>query len=364
MHWLYGIALLLSLDASAPPADGGAARATSVEITGHVRDVAGRDVTGVRVFAVATGEARMLASAHSGAGGRFRLVVAHPHPDVGIISARWVLSSVRATGKVVEIVVHDALAGRTAEETARTAKGWAFALLQPRGDRSRRGSAMTTAGPTVGMLAGRVVDETGIPLTSTAVMAIDRAGRPTAVALTDRAGRYSLVGPAGPANVCAIWPGLKVVRARRTEGGDLDFVMTIDAAAERIVVREGRVIQFRMDESIWPEYLPPPAVRVLLEADYQIDLTNSCFCPGDLLTDPPQKWKHPCRGTFATCLNPTMCPASVWQRQCKVPRYWWLKIIQLEPPNPARSALRSDWTRWWEDAMREQQEVETRREGR
>jgi hypothetical protein len=94
------------------------------------------------------------------------------------------------------------------------------------------------------------------------------------------------------------------------------------------------------------------------------------FCPGDLLISGPRPLLPEAERTLGvTCRSPQSCPASVWKHQCKVPKYWWLRLIEREPPNQARLAkwgeglgtaldAQTTWDRWWEPLMYEMQLAE------
>jgi hypothetical protein len=234
--------------------------------------------------------------------------------------------------------------------------------------RPRSGTTSSIAGSgaivggasSAGVISGRVLDESGTPLGGVVVLTVNaRTNVPVSATLTARSGAYRLVTVAGANRVTAVAPGLKLKRAHRPTAEALDLVLAIDLQAERIVVRNGRTWRFDMNASEWPEILPPPEVRAALRFEYNIDIDRN-FCPGDLLLNgkpSPDNW-DPRLGIY--CTNPTKCPASAWQRQCRVPKYWWLRLLEQEPPTPGRPACKMlpGEPCWWKELMAEMQAAE------
>jgi hypothetical protein len=85
------------------------------------------------------------------------------------------------------------------------------------------------------------------------------------------------------------------------------LVMGIDAAPQEVTFAErGHVLRFRLDDSVDPEYYPPPQVRLWLCVSYGIRVSSK--------------------------------PLTATQRR-QMKRYWYLDVLRREPPNPAKSAL-------------------------
>jgi hypothetical protein len=61
------------------------------------------------------------------------------------------------------------------------------------------------------------------------------------------------------------------------------------------------------------------------------------------------------KGLGTRCVDPSQCPVSVWQRQCKLPRYWWLRLLQITPPSPG-----SPDRLWWEPYILDMQREDAR----
>jgi hypothetical protein len=226
-------------------------------------------------------------------------------------------------------------------------------------------------------VTGVVSDETGVPLQGVRLLAMQEgSGRLLGVAQTDRRGRYTLVTFAGPNRVYAYAPGLRLMQRHGGASGHLDLTLTVDAEIETITIRSGRTTAFKLSDSLYPEALPPPRVAAILAQDYGIALAEGCFCPGDLVNGPPPSiaeardacaWsraQHACslkdaKASPSDAAGP--CPATTWARACMLPRYWWLRLLQAEPPNPTRRRSGPDIpTLWWYDAIRAMQEDDAR----
>jgi hypothetical protein len=344
---------LVSLLAAAP-----AAPAPPAVVVGLVARADGVPVPDVAVFAVQRGSAEIRRVVRSGLDGAFRMELAPVVHDFGIMSPRWHLigftqpaaTQVRMTvapafpdvnpmkvvrearRSVVTNVVP--IAGKTVAAAADPDAG------APAGDAGVTSAAAPAASAAVGVLTGTVVDETGVGLGGVRILAVDETRQVlVSVAQSDQQGRYRLVTLAGPTRLVVYAPGLAVDRVRRPGPGKVDFILIIDATVDTLTLRTGRVLSFRVGDSIMPEAYPPKVVRATLQQDYGIDF-NNCFCPGDLLTAPPPtpaQYKNACLWSAGMrCSRPAQCPLTAWASQCKLPRYWWLRLLQLSPPNPGR----------------------------
>jgi hypothetical protein len=324
-----------------------------VEVSGSVVNTNGHSVPGVGIYAVDAKGALVEGWARSDNDGLFRLRVPERVHDFAVMSPMWLLASFqRVDDRHIRITVRPAFRDDP-RQIVQQAQGWLPALARPRGAHGSA-TASVTYGPSVGMVEGDVADETGMRLPGVRVLAVvGQPGSLVNVTETDGQGRFTLVTAAGHNRLVLYSPGLKPASARHTLDGRLEITMTIDADLERLTVRNGRILRFHMS-SVWPEILPPPEVAMELRWTYGIDV-NRNFCPGDLKTT-GVGWNP--RNSIATvgitCTNPVKCPATAWQRQCQIPKYWWLRILQSEPPgNPAH--IRG---RWWEHIILEMQRAE------
>lgn len=322
-----------------------------VEVSGSVLDNAGHAVPRVGVYAVDPRGSHVDAYTRSDQDGLFRLRVPRRTHDFAVMSPGWMLARFqRVDDRHVRITVRAAFPQEPAE-IAKQAKGWLPVLAQPRGS-APNAHGVVTYGPSVGLIEGHVADETGMRLPGVRILSVAGEGNGLFnVTETDAQGRFSLVTAAGH-NRLVVWsPGLKLGKARHAPDGRLEITMAIDAGTETIRTYQGHVLTFSMEDSIWPEILPPPPVRGFLRLNYGIDIDDN-FCPGDLVHT-GVGW-HGGLATFGvSCRNARTCPASAWQHQCKVPKYWWLRVLESEPPNPARMRRR-----WWEGIMRDLQAAE------
>jgi len=191
---------------------------------------------------------------------------------------------------------------------------------------------------------------------------LESSERLVSVTQTDREGRYRVTTVAGANRLYVYAPGLKLKEGHGKGPGRVDLVLTVDTEVETITLRTGRRLAFRFSDSLYPEMLPPSKVAVVLSYDYGIELSEGCFCPGDLINQPPpsiEESRDACAWSRrqASCANPVKCPATTWARACMVPQYWWLRFIQMPPPNPSRMRVAADVpTMWWYDDVRAMQE--------
>lgn len=103
--------------------------------------------------------------------------------------------------------------------------------------------------------------------------------------------------------------------------------MKIDAAVQTVRIEEGHVLSFRLDESMWPEYIPPPQVQAWLRFAYGIERSFYMSCPSMAFTrilDNPRSGPE--------IIN---CPPSVLVHTKKLRKFWWLDVLR-SPPDIAR----------------------------
>ncbi len=325
-----------------------------VEVSGQVVDELNRPVADVGVFAVEVGSPVVSGFVRSDGAGGFRMSLPQRRYDLGLLSSQWLLVSFRRdNNNHARISVRQAFPGGDVADVIRNAKGWLPVGVKPRGDPGD-GRPVGSFARSIGVLEGMVVDETDLPVGGVRVLALDAAsGKALNVTLSDATGKFSLATRAGANRLIVFAPGLKLTKGKLTADTGVHLCVGVDAGDEQITIRPGRVVSFRMDNSLWPEILPPPEVRAVLSFEYGIDVNNG-FCPGDLITSASSMGGA---ATFGiTCRDPVKCPASAWQRQCKIPKYWWLRVLQNGPPPPTTRNRR-----WWADLIREMQINEANR---
>jgi hypothetical protein len=350
-------------------AAGGAARATpdaaatagetTVDLRGQIADDRGRPVSEVLVFAVERGSTRIVAATRPDPDGLFVMKLAPRVHDFGIMSSRWLMGGFDRSGpSTIKLVAYAAFPDADAHDIVRRARSWAKVAAPSRGD---------GAGIAIAEVTGVVRDETGVPLQGVRLISMDdRNERLVAVSQTDRQGRYTLMTLAGPARIYIYAPGLALKEGKHVAIGQVDLTLTVDTEVETITLRTGRRLAFNVKGSIYPEMLPPRQVAAVLSLDYGIALAEGCFCPGDLVNSPPPTVKESLDACGwsqrqASCHDPKRCPASTWARACMLPQYWWLRLIQMVPPNPTRLRSAEDTpTLWWYDAIKAMQEDDAR----
>jgi hypothetical protein len=369
-------------DADASPgSDGGAPATAAIRhalLEGVVEDERGRPVANVPVFALPAGTSVVTFRATSARDGSFRMSLpAGVRHDLGVMSSRWLLvdfdpgaktpgADRLARGERVRLTVRPSFPEGDVLEIARAVKSWVPLLVEGGLEVARPGpgAPVVTRGEALGIVEGTVRDQVGSPLAGVRILSMNmRTKQLVASTESDGRGRYRLVTRAGHNRLTVHAPGLRLHEALRT-GGRLDFVLAIETQFEDVVVRSGRRLSFRIDDSVAPDAIPPQAVMATLLSDYRIDVNwyedgGRCFCPGDLENLPPPTAEESRRGCRDSrrggCIDPANCPVSVWQRQCKLPRYWWLRLLQIAPP-PAGSPDRL----WWEPYILDMQREDAR----
>jgi hypothetical protein len=343
--------------------------AEGVRITGTVVLPDGKPVADVAVFAVTKGSSQIRRLVRSGGDGSFAMILPSVVHDFGVMSARWQLVKfVPGERGQIRLTVVRAFPDIDPASLVRTARRTVMANVTPLDSGGTVAPSDAPRAPgdaAVGLLSGTVQDETGVGLAGVRILAVDAVETAlVSVAQTDAAGKYRLLTLARPTRLIVYAPGLLLDRVRRPGAGKVDFVLAIDAVVENIVLRSGRTLSFRIEDSMMPEAYPPRAVAGALLQDYGIDF-NTCFCPGDLLnTEGPssEQYRNACLWSAGrSCSKPSSCPVTVWARQCKMPRYWWLRMLQMNPPNPTRREnIVGDNTMWWYDTIRAMQAEDAR----
>lgn len=254
-----------------------------------VTDRAGTPVSSL-VVALLGGDARVRAWGTTDLAGRVQLPAGKEPLRVGVVSGEWVVSSfeVRETGPWLKLAqVHL----DRAEVRAGEARG------------------RVHVDDEVGLTAGMVVDEGGAPLAGVRIEAF-RGGTSarTAVGWSDREGRFELLLPRGDHAVTAWSPGLGTARVSGSPGA-LRLVMSVKATTEAVTVRaSGHVLRFDPNDSVDPPFVPPAPVRAWLRFRYD----------------------------YSTCEI-----ARIGARRKPEQAYWWMRVLESEPMNPAKA----DWNK-------------------
>jgi hypothetical protein len=192
-------------------------------------------------------------------------------------------------------------------------------------------------GHVLGALRAAVVDEAGGPLAGVRVtMYGESASAPVATTLTDTAGHCLLVAPPGRYRLRPTAPGLKPARLDTERARPL-LVMAVETRPETIQIADGgKVLSFRLDDSIDPEYYPPPAAKAWLKFRYCLDVdrmfrrasVNYRFGPRPLHN---KGERPPFGGGMDNDPRPAL-PISYAARQLNLEKYWWLKKLYTDPP--------------------------------
>jgi len=189
----------------------------------------------------------------------------------------------------------------------------------------------------VRVLQGTIREDTGGPLAAARVAAFEEhGGQPLGTITADRQGRFAFVLPPGRYRVVPLAPGMRPLRFQRVGQARVRVTMTLDASPDLVEIVVGaEVLTFRMDDSIWPEYVPPPSVKAFLRTRYCSDVNamfNSVSMQPVHVGPPPLS---PGRGNEGLGPQPIPLPLSVAVRRLNLPKYWWLKKLYTAPPNPA-----------------------------
>jgi hypothetical protein len=359
---------------AAPPAPAG------IELTGQVREETGRPVGDMVVFAVDRTSPQIRAVARSGRDGKFRMLLAPEVHDFGIMSIDWLLTRFDRPGpNAVVLTVAPSFPEIDPVAAVQKTKQSFVTLVFPYGREGQAAAVVPGGKASIGILTGTVRDEQGAGLGGVRILANDeRRGVLRAVTQSDRNGRYTLVTVAGPNRLIVYAPGLLLGKVRRQDkAGVFDLVLKADPTPQDLRLRTGRVLSFRLDDSLMPEAMPPRQARSAISVDYGIDLSfvpsraserKHCFCPGDLINAVPptlEQRRDACLwNAGASCSVPSRCPLTTWAYQCRLPRYWWLRMLQQYPPNPTQRTYdgggEATATMWWYDMIRTMQQEDAR----
>ena len=355
--------------APVPAGDAGAEPPPTVELRGVVQTPAGKPAPGVVVFAIDRESPELRGLGRSAEGGRFRMALGPRVHDFGIMSPDKLLVGFERTGpNAVRLTVTPAFPETNPLTALNKVDRSIVAYVFPY-ERRPSGSAPTipsSPGPaSIGLVSGKVTDERGAALGGVRLVAIDdRRNRLVAVTQSNARGEYTLATLAGPTRLMPYSPGLLLHSVRRGGPSVFNFVLSVDPNPEELTLRSGRKLSFRLTDSLFPEVMPPAKARAVINLDYGIDM-DSCFCPGDLINSPAPstaQYRDACLwSSNEPCSRPSRCPLTIWARQCKLPRYWWLRMLQQSPPNPTLlESPQNTKTMWWYDSIRAMQEADAK----
>lgn len=292
----------------------------SVAVT--VRDTRGMPMASVMVFGVDAATRRLAVVGQTDQLGRALLAVRPREHKFGIVSGTLGIVRFTVRGKnAIDLVV--------------------AAFRREADDRSPvDGSCLPFNPQKITFLPGRVIDQTGAALAGVRVTAVARESRRiVGETYTGRGGEFSLGLPAGQLEVCALSQGLRMTGVTARPPNSIDFVMSVNTPTETVrIVSGNEIITFRMDESSDPEYVPPPKIDALLRARYGTSLNDKILW-GIIAQDEggpdgvASSWRPlDSRGSYPTP------PTSLAIRRNVLTKYWWLRLLQTAPANPARLA--------------------------
>lgn len=281
-----------------------------VGITCDVRDSRGEPVVGIAVSAFDEVSDVVTGIAVSDENGRATLMLpARPH-KFAVLSDSYGIQALDAT----------------------SARSFRLTLIphppEPEDDTRKRAPAVVVRLSQAGVLRVKIVDESGKPLAGVLVEAIRPSGSTARTARSNRDGTIEMALLGGAVRVRPYAPGLKLVKVKRQPDA-IELTMGIDAAGDEVrIVEKGHVLRFRMDDSVDPEYIPPPQVAAWLKFAYCIDynrklqaMASSCMSGWRPIPD--------------TGYGVPLVPSSVARRCHPEAKYWWLHLIRTVPPNPA-----------------------------
>jgi hypothetical protein len=308
-------------------------------LAGTVVHEGGTPLNGAIVYALDSKTKELLASARSDTSGKVTLTI-----DEG----RTVLVGV--TMRTFEISRFQRLARdrfrlvlRNVPWDLRSGKAVLTALAA---DRGLDAPAFSAAGPGLqapaGVLRGTVRDDVDAPLAGVRVAAYeDEASMPLGTIKTDQGGRFEIVLPPGRYRVVPLAPGLKPSRYQRPRPGQVQITLTVDTSPETIEIKVSadKTLRFRMEDSIWPEYWPPPQVKAYLRHSRGLDLDQMIDSTSMQPLDqgpPPYAVRRPSDVNLYPRATPM--PLSVGVRRLGLTKYWWLKLLYAPRGNPARAS--------------------------
>jgi hypothetical protein len=251
-------------------------------VTVKVEDQDGQPVAGVLVFAADADSDKVAGVATTDPAGEVHLTVPSRRQNFGLLSPTLGVEKLITRGPAsFTLVVHP--------------------LPVASGSGPPEPQAARIRTPRAVVVRGRVIDEVGAALAGVRVEAVRAAGPIAAVAVSGPDGRFALVLPGGAFTLRPYAPGLKTAKVGR-DREDVVVVMAVAVEPQTVQVYAGHVLKFRLEDSIDPEYAPPPQVRAWLAYSYGI-------CPST----------QPLTATEKRSLK----------------KYWYLDVLRREPPNPA-----------------------------
>jgi hypothetical protein len=323
------LSALLALTLAATPGADDAHPVTVLQ--GRVVFESGAALQGVLVFCLDRDTDQVAATAVSDAQGRVALPVPGGHQVVlGAASARFEFRRLDAQEAnhfrlTMSVAPHDPQP--LGEAPAGAVGRITVAPLVP-------APAGTVA---VGAVRAAVVDETGTALAGVRVNLYGEGGALAATTLTDAAGHFLFVVPPGQYRLRPLASGLLPLRFE-TERERPRVVMGIDAQSENVQIVDGpHVLTFRVNDSIDPEYYPPPQVKAWLQQSYCLDVDRMFRRASVGRHAGPAPLRN--RGiprSFGGDEDPQAgrpgVPVSYAARQLHLEKYWWLKKLYTDPP--------------------------------
>jgi hypothetical protein len=260
-----------------------AAARAGTPVTLLVQDDDGHPVPGVLVFAADAESDKVAGVATTNEAGEVHLTVPSQRQNFGLLSPTLGVERLITRGPTSFTLVAHPLpvgggSGPPEEKTARI----------------RTPKAM--------VVRGRVLDEAGDALGGVRVEAVRASGAIAAVAVSASDGRFALVLPGGAFTLRPFAPGLKTAKVGRDKEQQIVVVMAVAVEPQSVQIYAGHVLKFRLEDSIDPEYSPPPTVRAWLAYSYGI-------CPSTQ-------------------------PLTAGEKR-SLKKYWYLDVLRREPPNPA-----------------------------
>jgi hypothetical protein len=298
-------------DTPVPVARPAAAAGAQVTVAGRVTDPAGRPLAGVMVFAADAESDRIEAVVVTDHDGRAVLRLSARRHNFGVLSPNLGVQSLQPAGKAgftlvlrplppVQVVPQAAPApgGAAAGAQAMPAPGGAAAAAQPA---PAAQPAAVIESPRALIVRGKVIDQVGDGLAGVRIQAERAGGQAVSTTFSGAGGAFAIAVPGGVSHLRVLAPGLRMLESSQLRGRVV-VVMTVDAEPQQLSVNAGRMLTFRISDSIDPEYTPPAPVRAWLQFTYGV-----CASAGPLKARDRRRLK----------------------------KYWYLDLLRREPPNPA-----------------------------
>lgn len=311
---------------------GASASAAPEPVRGRVTDPLGRPIANVIIYSVDERN-RLSGRTRADREGRFEMTLPPGKHLFGVASPRFKVlvfeHDARHIGIVLGAQAVDLSPPDFAPENEVAALDFASPLPASK-------PALPSAGEiapelSLGVVSGRVIDETGVPLAGVRVFAVASAGEGVpAVAFTNAEGRFWLAASEGKYRVLVRAMGLKIARIERPTTTTLEVTLAIDAQPQYVRTYDGRVVKFQIDNTIWPEYLPPVELRGILYWYYGVHPNAFARCPSGF-------------SSGATAMPNSMrdgrhqewvCPISRWVYLGGLKKFWWLRLLESPAPNP------------------------------